>query len=80
MFFLNRDLFPNGAYKGIWEKRDIRSVCTDLGCFVLHNNWVSGRKRKRERQISSGLWDYDPTLRLCVQNWSNVEVLSDYSY
>ncbi|KAF3339815.1 UDP-galactose:fucoside [Carex littledalei] len=48
---LNRDLFPNGAYKGIWEKESIQSVCTDLGCFVLHNNWVSGRKRKRERQI-----------------------------
>ncbi|KAJ4787801.1 Nucleotide-diphospho-sugar transferase family protein [Rhynchospora pubera] len=77
---LDRDLFPNGAYKGIWEKRDIRSVCANLGCFVLHNNWISGRKRKLERQMASGLWDYDPTLRMCIQNWSNFEVLSDHSY
>jgi beta-arabinofuranosyltransferase len=80
VFFLDRDLFPNGAYEGIWDKQNISSVCMNLGCFVLHNNWISGRKRKLERQMASGLWDYDPTSRLCVQNWRNVEYFTDYSY
>jgi beta-arabinofuranosyltransferase len=38
VFFLDRDLFPNGAYKGIWDKQNISSACMNLGCFVLHNN------------------------------------------
>ncbi|TVU20609.1 hypothetical protein EJB05_36824, partial [Eragrostis curvula] len=66
--FLNRDLFPNGAYKGLWEKHDVQSVCKELGCFILHNNWINGRKKKLHRQMSSGLWDYDPSSRLCLQD------------
>ncbi|CAN6337101.1 unnamed protein product [Urochloa humidicola] len=69
--FLNRDLFPNGAYKGLWEKHDVQSTCMELGCFILHNNWINGRKKKLQRQMSSGLWDYDPSSRLCLQNWSD---------
>ncbi|XP_062231880.1 beta-arabinofuranosyltransferase RAY1-like [Phragmites australis] len=69
--FLNRDLFPNGAYKGLWEKHDVQSVCKELGCFIIHNNWINGRKKKLQRQMSSGLWDYDPSSRLCLQDWSD---------
>ncbi|RCV16970.1 hypothetical protein SETIT_3G181400v2 [Setaria italica] len=69
--FLNRDLFPNGAYKGLWEKHDVQSTCKELGCFILHNNWINGRKKKLQRQMSSGLWDYDPSSRLCLQDWSD---------
>ncbi|XP_062181155.1 beta-arabinofuranosyltransferase RAY1-like [Phragmites australis] len=69
--FLNRDLFPNGAYKGLWEKHDVQSVCKELGCFIIHNNWIHGRRRKLQRQMSSGLWDYDPSSRLCLQDWSD---------
>ncbi|KAF8715810.1 hypothetical protein HU200_026762 [Digitaria exilis] len=69
--FLDRDLFPNGAYKGLWEKNDVESTCKELGCFIIHNNWINGRKKKLQRQMSSGLWDYDPTSRLCLQDWSD---------
>ncbi|WVZ99218.1 hypothetical protein U9M48_044547 [Paspalum notatum var. saurae] len=69
--FLNRDLFPNGAYKGLWEKHDVRSTCKELGCFIIHNNWINKRKKKLHRQMSSGLWDYDPSCRQCLQEWSD---------
>ncbi|XP_020098503.1 beta-arabinofuranosyltransferase RAY1 [Ananas comosus] len=71
VFFLDRNFFPNGAYMGFWEKPDVRSACLRAGCFILHNNWINGRKRKLERQIQSGLWDYDPSTRLCIQSWHN---------
>jgi beta-arabinofuranosyltransferase len=69
--FLHRNLFPNGAYKGLWEKHDVQSICRELGCLIIHNNWISGRKKKLWRQISSGLWDYDPSSRLCLQDWND---------
>ncbi|GJM89049.1 hypothetical protein PR202_ga05645 [Eleusine coracana subsp. coracana] len=69
--FLNRDLFPNGAYKDLWNNHDVHSICKELGCFILHNNWINGRKKKLWRQMSSGLWDYDPISRLCLQDWSD---------
>ncbi|AQK87569.1 beta-arabinofuranosyltransferase RAY1 isoform X1 [Zea mays] len=68
--FLDRDLFPNGAYKGLWEKRDVRATCKELGCFIIHNNWINKRRKKVHRQMVSGLWDYDPTSRQCLQEWS----------
>ena len=67
--FLNLSSFPNGAYKGLWQKSNVRSACQKLGCVILHNNWISGRQRKLERQIRSGLWDYDSSSRMCIQSW-----------
>ncbi|XBJ11602.1 hypothetical protein VPH35_016276 [Triticum aestivum] len=67
--FLDQDLFPNGAYKGLWERHDLRLACRNLGCFIIHNNWVNGRKKKLWRQMASGLWDYDPSSRMCLQSW-----------
>ncbi|KAH6828035.1 Nucleotide-diphospho-sugar transferase family protein [Perilla frutescens var. hirtella] len=66
--FLDRDLFPNGAYRGLWEEKDIKTACRERGCFILHNNWISGRKKKLERQVLSGLWEYDINSRMCVQS------------
>ncbi|KAL5203199.1 hypothetical protein ABZP36_014151 [Zizania latifolia] len=74
--FLSRDLFPNGAYRGLWERHDVLSACRELGCFIIHNNWVRGRRKKLQRQMASGLWDYDPSSRLCLQNWSDASRLS----
>lgn len=67
--FLDRDLFPNGAYLGLWEEDNVQEACAKRGCYVLHNNWVSGRIRKLERQVHSGLWDYDTSSRMCLQSW-----------
>ncbi|MCO5566619.1 hypothetical protein L7F22_020296 [Adiantum nelumboides] len=69
--FSNRDLFPNGAFKELWERRNVSEACILQGCFVLHNNWVSGRSRKFARQIASGLWDHDVTNRICLRNWQS---------
>lgn len=71
VMFLDRNLFPNGAYRRLWERRDVRSACRELGCFVLHNNWVNGRKKKLRRQMASGLWDYDPGSRMCLHSWGD---------
>ncbi|KAJ0241197.1 Beta-arabinofuranosyltransferase RAY1 [Hirschfeldia incana] len=64
--FLNRDLFPNGAYGDLWLKEDVRAECEKKHCYVLHNNWISGRLKKLERQMMKGLWDYDASMRMCV--------------
>ncbi|KAH7684879.1 Fucosylgalactoside 3-alpha-galactosyltransferase protein [Dioscorea alata] len=74
--FLDRNRFPNGAYKGLWEKHNVTSACVKQGCIVLHNNWISGRKRKLERQVRSGLWVYDTSSRMCVQSWQRVHFTS----
>ncbi|XP_059657849.1 beta-arabinofuranosyltransferase RAY1 [Cornus florida] len=67
--FLDRNLFPNGAYQGLWEENDVKEACMKKGCFILHNNWISGRKKKLERQVLSGLWAYDISTRMCWQSW-----------
>ncbi|XP_057774488.1 beta-arabinofuranosyltransferase RAY1 [Salvia miltiorrhiza] len=74
--FLDRDLFPNGAYRGLWEEKDTRKACEERGCFVLHNNWISGRKKKLERQVLSGLWEYDINSRMCAQSWYTTNLTS----
>ncbi|KAK9113634.1 hypothetical protein Syun_020431 [Stephania yunnanensis] len=71
--FLDRNLFPNGAYHGLWEKADVKGSCKHKGCIILHNNWISGMKKKLERQSSSGLWEYDVFTRMCLQKWHNSE-------
>ncbi|OWM89676.1 hypothetical protein CDL15_Pgr024424 [Punica granatum] len=68
IYFLDRDLFPNGAYEGLWEKRNVREACSKMGCLVIHNNWISGRRKKLERQVLSGLWEYDISTRMCKQS------------
>ncbi|XP_073131204.1 beta-arabinofuranosyltransferase RAY1 isoform X2 [Henckelia pumila] len=74
--FLNRDLFPNGAYGGLWEEKDIKKICMDKGCLILHNNWIGGRKKKLERQVLSGLWEYDINTRMCLQSWQRIDIPS----
>ncbi|KAK9090323.1 hypothetical protein Sjap_023500 [Stephania japonica] len=69
--FLDRNLFPNGAYHGLWQKANVKASCKRKGCVILHNNWISGRKKKLERQIASGLWEYDVFTRMCLQKWHN---------
>lgn len=74
--FLDRSLFPNGAYLGLWQKKNVRRACGKKGCLVLHNNWISGRLKKLERQILSGLWAYDIGTRMCMQRWHRTRLTS----
>ncbi|XP_071926616.1 beta-arabinofuranosyltransferase RAY1-like isoform X2 [Coffea arabica] len=76
--FLDRDLFPNGAYQNLWEERNVSETCMKRGCFVIHNNWISGRRKKLERQVLSGLWEYDIGTRMCLQNWHRTTRLTSY--
>lgn len=69
VYFLDRNLFPNGAYQDLWQKQNVRDVCRKKGCLVIHNNWISGRQKKLERQLKSGLWEYDISTRMCLQSW-----------
>lgn len=78
VYFLNRDLFPNGAYQGLWEKKDVRAACVKKGCLILHNNWISGRRKKLVRQVLSGLWDYRTSTRMCLQNWHKTDMTRYY--
>ncbi|PON99045.1 Nucleotide-diphospho-sugar transferase [Trema orientale] len=71
VYFLDRNLFPNGAYQDLWQSKNVRAACAKKGCYVLHNNWISGRQNKLERQISSGLWEYDMSTRMCQQSWDS---------
>ncbi|KAI3730877.1 hypothetical protein L1987_62056 [Smallanthus sonchifolius] len=74
--FLDRNLFPNGAYRDLWDSSNVSSTCMDIGCFVLHNNWISGRQKKLERQVSSGLWEYDTSTRMCLRSWQRFKPLN----
>ncbi|XP_062110408.1 beta-arabinofuranosyltransferase RAY1 isoform X1 [Humulus lupulus] len=69
VYFLDRNLFPNGACQGFWQTKNVTAACAKKGCFVLHNNWISGRQKKLERQVFSGLWEYDMGTRMCRQSW-----------
>ncbi|CAN1795141.1 Beta-arabinofuranosyltransferase RAY1 [Linum perenne] len=64
--FLDRNLFPNGAYLDLWDEPNVTEACVKMDCFVLHNNWINGRLKKLERQVSSGLWEYDSSKRMCI--------------
>ncbi|XP_065873431.1 beta-arabinofuranosyltransferase RAY1 isoform X2 [Euphorbia lathyris] len=66
--FLDRNLFPNGAYLELWQKKNVKEACAKHGCLILHNNWISGRMKKLERQVSSGLWEYDNGKRMCCKD------------
>ena len=69
VYFMDRNLFPNGAYQGLWQSKNVRAACEKKGCLVLHNNWISGRQKKVERQVLSGLWEYDTSTRMCLRSW-----------
>ncbi|XP_027347400.1 beta-arabinofuranosyltransferase RAY1 isoform X2 [Abrus precatorius] len=71
--FLDRDLFPNGAYQDLWQEKNVKEACLKKRCYIIHNNWISGRLKKLERQVLSGLWEYDPGTRMCMQSWHSIK-------
>lgn len=71
--FLDRNLFPNGAYQNLWQGKNVKETCSKKGCYIIHNNWISGRLKKLARQVSSGLWEYDPSTRMCLQSLHNIK-------
>ncbi|WCJ38537.1 Nucleotide-diphospho-sugar transferase family protein [Euphorbia peplus] len=73
--FLDRNLFPNGAYLELWQKKNVKEACARYSCLILHNNWISGRTKKLERQVSSGLWEYDNGKRMCCNDSTFVGLL-----
>lgn len=76
VYFLDRNLFPNGAYHDLWMEKDVKNACLKKGCFILHNNWISGRRKKLKRQVLSGLWEYDDSTRMCLQRRHKTNLMS----
>ena len=72
VFFLDRNLFPNGAYLDLWQEKNVKAACLKKGCFIIHNNWISGRLKKLERQVLSGLWEYTSSSRMCLRSWHSI--------
>jgi hypothetical protein len=66
--FLNRDVYPNGAYKGLWEAPDVRLAARGVGAKILHNNWAVGAATKKRRQMHH--WHYDENLFMCTYDWA----------
>jgi hypothetical protein len=71
--FLDRDLFPAGAWKNFWDSPDIKKAYPQL--VVLHNNWIKGLQAKAQRLVNHHLWWYDRTKMICSYAQSPVFVL-----
>jgi hypothetical protein len=65
--FLNRDQYPNGAHKQLWQAKDVRQAASAVGAKILHNNWAVGEATKKHRQ--SEFWHYDEKRHLCEHTW-----------
>ena len=64
VFFLNRLHYPNGAVNHIWDS--ITSISqAHPEVIVLHNNWISGLKKKIQRQIIHQLWWFEHQNQVC---------------
>lgn len=60
--FLDRELYPNGAYTKFWDDPDIRE--TDE-LMILHNNWIKGAGNKIQRLVDRGLWFFNRRDEIC---------------
>ncbi|KAG8068040.1 hypothetical protein GUJ93_ZPchr0005g14445 [Zizania palustris] len=49
--FLSRDLFPNGAYRGLWQRHDVLSACRELGCLIIHTTGCSFHFQEQDEFI-----------------------------
>ena len=67
--FLSRAKYPNGAVHKIWDAEDPTAKCQELGCVILHNNWIAGKEAKQERFTKNNYWHYDPERRMCMWPW-----------
>lgn len=66
---LSRKLYPNGAVYGVWDKPNPTEYCKELGCKILHNNWIAGKEAKQERFTKNGYWYWDEERRMCTWPW-----------
>ena len=60
--FLDRDFYPAGAWKGLWDDPNIAG---NKQLVVLHNNWIKGLRAKAERLMQRGLWWYNRDALIC---------------
>lgn len=65
--FLDRQVYPNGAVHGLWDKINVTAGCAK--CAILHNNWISGREEKKNRLVKNGYWHFDSERRICAFDW-----------
>ena len=65
--FLNRDIYPNGKHRDLWEAEDVRAATRTVGAKILHNNWAVGAATKMHRQKK--FWHYDDRRHVCRYSW-----------
>lgn len=62
---LDRNKYPNGEYKQLWNQTNVSKACETLGCTILHCNFIVGHRAKKLRMISNKFWYYDETFHTC---------------
>jgi hypothetical protein len=66
--FLDRDAYPNGKHRDVWDAPDVLAAARRMGAVVLHNNWVVGGQAKVARQRV--WWHYDEARAMCQYSWA----------
>lgn len=67
--FLDRERFPNGGYKTVWNVSDLHAVFPDL--HILHNNWIIRVDQKMRRLVDHGFYFFNDRLGTCQWSWAN---------
>lgn len=67
-FLLDRELFPNGAYKQIWELSG--EALWASNSYIIHNNWIRGTESKLARVMEKGMFFYNLATGSCNYTWN----------
>jgi hypothetical protein len=68
--FLDRDVYPNGKHRDLWDAPDVQAAAVALGASVLHNNWIVGEEKvARQRKHH---WRYDDERKMCIHPWASM--------
>lgn len=65
LVLLNRDLYPNGVTKGMWEVAPGKILELFPELYIIHNNWVKGKDMKVRRIVRHRFVFFDSELGLC---------------
>jgi len=66
--FLDRDVYPNGKHRDLWEAPDVVANARRIGAKILHNNWIVGGPSKLKRQ--KVWWHFDKERMMCRYFWA----------
>eukprot|EP00271_Cylindrocystis_brebissonii_P018142 TRINITY_DN5001_c0_g1_i6.p1 TRINITY_DN5001_c0_g1~~TRINITY_DN5001_c0_g1_i6.p1 ORF type:complete len:769 (+),score=46.21 TRINITY_DN5001_c0_g1_i6:328-2634(+) len=67
---LNRNIYPNGGFKMLFYRPNVTKACEEVGCAIIHNNWLEGYKKKVARFKKLNYWFYDDH-NLCIYDFNS---------